>query len=83
MQTSINISEMRGMFFESLNPKFIVLSSSQGFLLTFSGFDLLTFRGEQHYFKSFDSVLLFVRRHFVIPYRRSCTVETLVALEAL
>lgn len=79
MYKEINISEMRGMFTASAEARFLAVNTPSGFLLTFGNCELLTFRGEKHFFKSFDSLILFVQRHFVDVYSRSAVVETIVS----
>lgn len=81
MFKNVNMSEMKGMFSSSQIPKFSVISTDRGFLLVFTGCVLLTVRNDRHFFKSFDSVLQFIKRHFVDVYSRAVGVEVVVSLD--
>lgn len=78
MYRRINLAEMRGMFFTSSHAKFIVVSDENGHLLTLDGCVLLTFRGEVHVFKSVDSMVVFVKRHFVNVCKRIAVLEVFI-----
>lgn len=75
MSQFVSMSEMRGMFLATQNPKFVALDFDGGYLLSLDNRVLLTFRGIQHVFRSYDSVVAFVNRHFVIPYSHRARIE--------
>ncbi len=79
MYRRVNIAEMRGMFATSDHSRFLVVSENGGYVLTFSGCVLLTFRGQDHVFKSLDSVYGFVKRHFVDVFCRSAVFEIVIS----
>lgn len=77
MSQFVTMSEMRGMFLAIQSPKFVTLCFEGGFVLSLEGRVLLTVRGVQHVFKSYDSVVSFVNRHFVVPYLHRARIEIL------
>lgn len=62
---TLNMSEMRGMLRATISPVIEVICRDDAYLVSMSGSLLLTFRGEPHSFKSLDSVVAFIRRHFI------------------
>lgn len=75
MNQFVTMSEMRGMFLATQNPKFVASDFDGGYVLSLDGRVLLTVRGVQHVFRSYDSVVSFVNRHFVVPYLHRARVE--------
>lgn len=75
MSQFVTMGEMRGMFLALQSPKFLALSSEDGIVLSLEGRVLLTVRGVQHVFKSHDSVVSFVNRHYVVPYLHRARIE--------
>lgn len=73
MNNTVNIDEMRGMFLALSCPSFGCVFNVSGYLLVLEGNALLTARGNLRYFKTIDSLVAFVERHFVVPHlKRGC-----------
>lgn len=75
MSQFVTMAEMRGIFLAVQNPKFAILTCEGGLLLSLEDRVLLTVRGVQHVFKSYDSVVSFVNRHFVVRYLHRARIE--------